>query len=382
MQKALPTLTAECLRIFVPLFRHCLSCRIACLTSLLKQCLLICCLLLPGLTAALNAPRNLSDWPFLDVSRKEYSAGVEYQLQRSAFSDHARKVRTIHLPLGAELKVNANDGRLEFPIGTVIEKLFYYLTEQKSDCLTDGSVRALLVPKSVADQPMFKCNVETRLLRKGLQGWEPSVYLWDAGQKTALLASSGASIPVSLRDGDNLNNFDYQVPGLGDCAQCHWGSTEGSAMFAPIGPSQVRRISFDDSHASVPASSLNASSTPSFKSQNLEVRAREYLDINCAHCHNPSGLASSSALFLNLDQKLNVHFGLCKRVVASGADYRGNVFTIVPGEPDKSILISRMISNQSRVKMPELGRAVTDYAGVELVSKWIASLQGDCQDEA
>ena len=35
----------------------------------------------------------------------------------------------------------------------------------------------------------------------------------------------------------------------------------------------------------------------------LDRRAREWLDINCTHCHQRGGLAETSGLYLNLKEK-------------------------------------------------------------------------------
>ena len=36
--------------------------------------------------------------------------------------------------------------------------------------------------------------------------------------------------------------------------------------------------------------------------ESLDARARAYLDVNCAHCHNPAGSASNSGLFLTAEE--------------------------------------------------------------------------------
>ena len=58
----------------------------------------------------------------------------------------------------------------------------------------------------------------------------------------------------------------------------------------------------------------------------VEERARAYLDVNCGHCHNPSGLARTSGLYLNIEEMNPARYGVCKPPVAAGqgsGDRRG-----------------------------------------------------------
>ena len=111
----------------------------------------------------------------------------------------------------------------------------------------------------------------------------------------------------------------------------------------------------------------------------LESRAKAYLDINCAHCHNPTGFASNSALFLEFWRKVDTAYGICKTPVAAGSGSGGLNHDIVPGDADSSILAYRMDSNEPDVRMPEIGRTMVHDEGVELVREWISSLSGSCQ---
>jgi len=54
------------------------------------------------------------------------------------------------------------------------------------------------------------------------------------------------------------------------------------------------------------------------------------------------------------------------------------LFDIVPGTPDESILLHRMLSTEADVAMPELGRALVHIEGVSLIRDWIAALPGGC----
>ena len=99
-----------------------------------------------------------------------------------------------------------------------------------------------------------------------------------------------------------------------------------------------------------------------------------YFDINCAHCHNPAGLASYTRLDLSYDQEDALHRGVMKRPTSAGNSSRGRLFAIVPGDPDASFLLHRMKSKVAQVRMPETGRTVPHEEGVELIADWIRSL--------
>jgi len=47
---------------------------------------------------------------------------------------------------------------------------------------------------------------------------------------------------------------------------------------------------------------------------------------------------------------------------------------VEPGQPDQSILVFRMASDEAGIAMPELGRSVIDEDGLALVREWIGSL--------
>jgi hypothetical protein len=66
--------------------------------------------------------------------------------------------------------------------------------------------------------------------------------------------------------------------------------------------------------------------------------------------------------------------GRWKTPVAAGRGSGGRLFDIVPGKPDESILMYRLESTEPGIMMPELGRRLTDAAGVALVREWIGNL--------
>ena len=107
----------------------------------------------------------------------------------------------------------------------------------------------------------------------------------------------------------------------------------------------------------------------------LKERAKTYLDINCAHCHQPQGSAKNSGLDLSYSQTDERKRGVFKPPVAAGKGSGNLRYSIVPGEPKSSILLYRMLSNDPGTMMPEIGRSTVHKEGVALISEYIESLK-------
>ena len=108
------------------------------------------------------------------------------------------------------------------------------------------------------------------------------------------------------------------------------------------------------------------------------MRARAYLDINCAHCHNAAGAADTSGLHLNFDAPMDRNFGICKSPTAVGQGSGDRLYDIYPGRPDESILVYRMEHTDPAIAMPELGRSTVHVEALRLMKEWIGGLPGDC----
>ena len=85
-------------------------------------------------------------------------------------------------------------------------------------------------------------------------------------------------------------------------------------------------------------------------------------------------MASTSGLFLGLEETRPAHLGINKAPVAAGRGSGGLQVSIDPGHPDRSIMVYRMASTDPGVMMPELGRALPHKEGVALVADYIESL--------
>ncbi|HSJ77147.1 MAG TPA: hypothetical protein VK913_00305, partial [Erythrobacter sp.] len=67
--------------------------------------------------------------------------------------------------------------------------------------------------------------------------------------------------------------------------------------------------------------------------------------------------------------------GIMKRPVAAGRGAGGHDFSVLPGEPDRSILLYRMDSAEPGIAMPELGKASIDHEGSAVVRRWILEMK-------
>jgi hypothetical protein len=103
----------------------------------------------------------------------------------------------------------------------------------------------------------------------------------------------------------------------------------------------------------------------------LNERARAYLDANCGHCHSRYGPANTSGLFLDIYETDPGHLGVNKTPVAAGRGAGNLRFDILPGDPQHSILIFRMKTNDPAIAMPEIGRERIHKEGVALIEEWI-----------
>jgi len=302
-----------------------------------------------------DLPRLLSDYRFFrdDAGWQPNGGVVPYRLNMPLFSDYAEKYRFIYVPPGQQAKADG-DGLLDFPVGSALIKSFGYQL--------DGKPRLL----------------ETRVLLHRADGWLALPYVWNEEQTEARLKVAGARIPVRFTDpAGRERSTSYAVPNKNQCKECH----ALSGAVTPIGP-KARNLTRD---GQLPAFArlglIDREPVIDYRvplwgeeTASLNDRARGYLDVNCAHCHNVDGSASNSGLFLTYEEAMPVRIGINKRPVAAGRGSGSHDFDIAPGDADGSIMIYRMKSLDPGISMPEVGRSLVHDEGVELLSKWIAEM--------
>lgn len=316
--------------------------------------------------------RSISEYNlFKDPAKQIPNDGVvPYDLNTPLFSDYSEKHRFIWIPEGESATYDPVEA-FDFPVGTIIVKTFGFLHD-----ITDPSKGERIV--------------ETRLLVKKASGWLGLPYLWNEDVTEAKLAVVGARVDVSWThfNGEE-RTIDYIVPNMNQCKQCH----ENSDVMMPIGP-KARHLNRDYAYEDGTENQLTHLSRVGYlqgapgdpdqaprmaefddpSTGTLDQRARAWLDINCAHCHNPKGPAFTSGLDLLYHQEEPFRYGVMKPPVAAGrAGTR--LYSIVPGKPDESILQQRIESVDPGVMMPQLPRRVVHDEGVALIREWITSME-------
>lgn len=334
-------------------------------------------------------PRLLSAWGSVDISGGQLvlGAGVTpYALNTPLFTDYAHKLRTIWSAGG--IATVPEEGVLEFPVGTVITKTFYYPKDGGDVLKTDDR-------EAVNQQEGLDLNahrlIETRLLVHRRDGWHPISYVWNEDQTDAVLKRAGAVIPLTLNDKSSQHDFAYIVPNESQCAACH-AANATTKVITPLGPTggQLdRAYNYAGGHENQlsylvrtgrirdPEDPYTALPSWADDSIDLDQRARAYLAANCAHCHNPQGPADTSGLDLTTSAE-GPRIGLCKPPIAAGSGTGGRRFGIVPGSAEDSIIIYRVESTDPGAMMPELGRALVHEEGAALLRDWIDEMEQGC----
>ncbi|QYJ80565.1 SO2930 family diheme c-type cytochrome [Shewanella acanthi] len=333
--------------------------------------------------------------------------GFGYQLASQLFTNYSTKYRFIFLPQGTAMHYQPQQA-FDFPEGAVLVKTFALPLDT---ALTSTAIGASF---DTANETL----IETRLLIKRAQGWTSLTYQWPLSTNKeasngeslnkeasgdATLLTAGATVTHTLTNQGQTQTFEYNIPSRAECKVCHQYNQGDSSLIIPIGLKAYllnRDIPVEGSVESVSTNQLSLwrdrgqlLGLPDLStvgktypindaSADLTARAKGYLDVNCAHCHNPNGYASISGLRLGFYVDHTTYpYGICKQPPGWDGGPRGLNYDIVPGNADHSILLYRQTLSEPKDRMPPIGRALEHQEGVELIGLWIDSLSpslGSC----
>lgn len=335
---------------------------------------------------------KLSEYKFFTGDLKDQKPALNvlpYQPASSLFSDYAHKKRFVWMPVGTKATYNGDGNILELPVGAVLIKTFYY--DNVQNVTPVGATRI----------------VETRIMIRKSDGWIFADYVWNAEQTEAYFDLAGSITPITWKDENNvIKTVDYKIPTEVQCIVCHKSQRlEDNGTLTtkhiPIGI-KPQNLNWNYNYTTGPKNQLtqwidknylkNNFSLPSVAnttidyndvSKPLELRARSYVDINCAHCHTndrhcdyrPMRFAFGESGLPNGQGGTNM--GVCVPT-QDMQDFPSALSTIVkPGNVDRSMMYYRLNTTDESYRMPLHGRTLIHTEGVALIEQWINSMT-DC----
>ncbi|WP_309386623.1 PQQ-dependent sugar dehydrogenase [Cerasicoccus frondis] len=324
-------------------------------------------------------PALLSDTgAFSSLEDLTPTAGViAYEPNVSFWSDHAIKQRWFALAGDEPIEYSLNEG-WSAPAGAVWIKHFELELERGN--------------------PDSRQRIETRFLVKTDDGAYGVAYRWnEAGTEATLVDAEGVDIALDIVNEDGLDQTQlWHIPSRSECMQCH-SAVSGYAL--SFNARQLNReADFNGQYQNVLAALgemgyleggpeenavkyIPAYAAIDDESQSLEFRARSYLAVNCAQCHQPGGPAISE---IDLRPQLTLReTGVLNAVPGNDAGGNSNPHNriVVPGDPDLSVLLQRMCACSGFTRMPPLASNEIDEAGVALVREWIENLSAQTYED-
>ena len=322
---------------------------------------------------------NLESMPYQTLSEYQLFEGnlinlepgfgvTPYSLNSNLFTDYAKKKRFIWMPNNTKATYVSDDTPLNFPIGTILIKNFYF-----ENVLPNNDTHI----------------IETRLMIRKNEGWVFANYVWNVEQTEASLDMNGSFVDLQWQDEDEVKSIHYRIPAGPECHTCH----KVMEISRPIGPKprnlnliynynngsmnqQEKLVDLGYLDNSLPN---NIAVLPNYNDTNesLDLRVRAYLDVNCAHCHSEETHCAYRPMRFDFsDTQDYTNIGVC---VDPDTDLGFNLGHIVePGDARNSVLHFRLNSTEPSKRMPLLGRATIHAEGVELIEDWINSFNNDC----
>lgn len=301
---------------------------------------------------------------FANLTTLEPSPGlIPYDVIEPFWSDGATKKRWMAIPndgahnTPAEKITFSRDNAWDFPAGAVLIKHFEF----------PGN------------------RLETRFEVKGNDNvYYYLTYKWNASQTDAVLLNEAIDEDIVV----NGVTQSWHYPSRNECASCHFpqnGSVLGpktrnlnkTLVYPSSGIAMNQLVNLSElGILTENINNTNASSYPAIFAKNdinasLEDRARSYLDVNCASCHNPQvdNVAMFDARYTTPLENQNIING---DVIYDEGLIDPKV--IVPQDVSNSVAHFRMNSTQTGIEMPPLAKDVVDTEGVRLIADWINSI--------
>lgn len=308
---------------------------------------------------------------FQDLDQLIPSPGIiPYRPHVPFWSDGALKYRWMAIPNDGSHDTPEEQIQLKgdltwnFPVGSVLIKHFEY------------PIRT--------EQGMYNKRLETRLFVRGTDSnFYALTYHWLPDGSDAQLFLSGKEETLIPDETQPDRTLTWTYPSVADCGSCH-SDANGMILgtnFVQLNSEFHYPSTERTAHQLLTLRHLGILNFPDLgwslfpqnypiedRTASLEMRARSYLDANCAYCHQPA--TNNRAVF---DARLSTPLEEQSLVYGAVTDNLGidSAFVIVPGHADRSILYQRIKLAQHELAMPPLAKNLVDKDGTELIRQWI-----------
>jgi putative heme-binding domain-containing protein len=337
-------------------------------------------------------PRRLSETGlFADTPAHRPAPGViPFSVNAAQWLDHATAERLVALPGTGTILLH--DDSVEIP-GTTFSGRFHYPK--------DGVLAKTITVELERGNPKSRRRLETQVLHFDGGEWHGYTYEWNDAQTDAVLVeAAGKDRTFEVKEArapGGLRKQRWHFASRAECLRCHnpwadytlaftlpqinrdhaYGSVVDNQLRAAQHAGVFRRVPPDRGLPSMPQldadplEDLPPKLTDPYRDGDLDQRARSYLHVNCAHCHQ-FGAGGSADIQLRYDTPIDETKGLEARP-AQGTFAIKDAQILAPADPYRSVLYYRM-AKLGTGRMPHIGSEVVDEAGLRLMHDWIRRL--------
>jgi len=292
---------------------------------------------------------------------------IPYSINAPFWSDGAIKERFFAVPGDQKVKFHEKKA-WEFEDGAVTVKSFQLEMEE--------------------GKPQSRKRIETRIVVKQDDRWVGYTYLWRPDQSDADLVEAGGAdktYRIKLANGKTRDQV-WHYPSRNECMFCHsraagfvlgirTSQMNRDHAYAAATDNQIRALDHVGTFAKPPGKAVTALPAlvdPYGSKGDVALRARTWLEVNCAMCHVNDG-GGNSAIELDLATPLN-KANLIDEVPLHDTFGLRDPRLVAKGDASRSVLFHR-VNKRGSGQMPPTSSNRVDEAGVRLLREWIASMK-------
>jgi uncharacterized repeat protein (TIGR03806 family) len=314
---------------------------------------------------------TLTEYNFFEGAIKDQKPElgvIPYEPISTLFTDYAKKKRFVWMPEGVKATYTADNNIMNFPVGTVLIKTFYYENVQPAN-----NTRI----------------IETRLMLKKEDDWVFADYIWNDEQTEATFNLEGSATFVEFSENGELKSTNYRIPSEVECFTCHKNGTKA----IPIGvkPQNLNSVyNYEDGPKNQLVKLIDEgyleNNLPDTidtvvkwtdETQPIALRVRSYIDINCAHCHSELAHCDYRPIRLAFDESGDdTNIGVC---VDQDTQIKGMINIVTPALKERSVMYYRLNTTEEQYRMPLLGRSIIHEEAVDMIGQWIDGLDIECE---